>query len=56
MLKIALIALVVMSIVLLLVLVRQSKRLLNDVQRQNAALPKHPRPRQLHPKLKQQQK
>ncbi|MEB3767780.1 hypothetical protein [Acinetobacter sp. MD2] len=55
MLKVALIALVVVSFILLLALLRQSKRMLNDVQKQNAALPKKPQQRELHPKLKQHQ-
>ena len=56
MLKVALIILVVASFVMLMFLLRQSKRMLNEVQKQNAALPKKPRERELHPKLKQDQK
>ena len=55
MLKIALTILVVVSFVMLMFLLRQSKRMLNEVQKQNAALPKKPRERELHPKLKQDQ-
>ncbi|MCF9035345.1 hypothetical protein [Acinetobacter nectaris] len=53
--KFALIALVVFSLILLIGLLWQSKKMLSEVVKENKSRPKQPRPRQLHPKLQNKQ-